>query len=74
MIRAIAVAVLAWDALLHLTTLAVGRFEDGSPVVVLPWFLFPTFPSWQVYDLTWGALHIVAVLALLFPHATRKGE
>jgi hypothetical protein len=49
-----------WDALLHTTTLVVGRRSDGLPSTALPWPLFPVFPDWATYDFTWALIHWLA--------------
>lgn len=62
----LSLGLLAWDGILHSTTLAVGRIaeECGMPAIDLPWLLFPTFPGWGAYDAFWAAAHLGAFVVL----------
>lgn len=59
-----ALLLIGYDGLLHAVTLYVGRYGNGHPLVKLPWVLFPTFPSWAMYDLVWAIIHLSAFAAL----------
>lgn len=71
----LSLGLLAWDALLHSTALAVGRIaeECGMPTVDLPWLLFPTFPGWAAYDAFWAAIHLGAFAVLSVALYQRSG-
>lgn len=71
----LSLGLLAWDSVLHSTTLAVGRIaeECGMPTIDLPWLLFPTFPGWAAYDAFWAAAHIGAFVVLTIALYQRTG-
>lgn len=61
----VAIAIPAYDAACHIATLIWPRQGVCDLTSGAPSMLWPTFPSWAIYDQTWAIAHLAIVVAAI---------